>query len=354
MPKQPQDLETRVVQAAEAALSNQNYVSVIDLFYGMRLLLPMHVDSWRKGQIGTLEEMVQGGPTKISSSIELLQGWARQKGLIPSEAQYLRQGRAGAISLQFSRTGDPELEKAYRTYFVSPELSERKRQQLKEKLNSVPQPVVFELVKDSQCSECGLDLAKGAFLFMDIDQPLCIDCAGFGELEFLPAGDVALTRRATKYSSCAPVVVRFSRARNRYERQGILVEVAAIEKAEQECLADAGERAITRTRGAEQRKKQDQELVVRMKERIGELFPGCPAEEVAVIAEHTAVRGSGRVGRTEAGRSLEEHALTAAVIASIRHRHTSYDNLLAGGVPRVIARQRIADRIDKILDTWRR
>jgi hypothetical protein len=34
------------------------------------------------------------------------------------------------------------------------------------------------------------------------------------------------------------VVVRFSRSRTRYERQGILVEEAALESAEAQCLAD--------------------------------------------------------------------------------------------------------------------
>ena len=33
--------------------------------------------------------------------------------------------------------------------------------------------------------------------------------------------------------------MRFSRTRGRYERQGILVETAGLEKAEQECTADA-------------------------------------------------------------------------------------------------------------------
>jgi hypothetical protein len=63
-----------------------------------------------------------------------------------------------------------------------------------------------------------------------------------------------------------------------------------------------------------------------MAKQIGVLFPGCPAHELATIAEHTAARGSGRVGRTEAGRNLEERALTAAVIAAVRHNHTGTRN----------------------------
>jgi hypothetical protein len=40
-------LRKRVVQAAEAALADHGYVSAIDVFAGMRLLQPAHVESWQ-------------------------------------------------------------------------------------------------------------------------------------------------------------------------------------------------------------------------------------------------------------------------------------------------------------------
>ena len=132
-------------------------------------------------------------------------------------------GRGAQVDLRFSLSGDPEIEKAYRTHFVSPTLSQRKLE-LKEKSDSAPRPVVFEILRDSECTECGVELPRGSMLFMDAEQPLCLACAGMGDLEYLPSGDTALTRRATKYSGTSAVVVRFSRSRGRYERQGILVE----------------------------------------------------------------------------------------------------------------------------------
>jgi hypothetical protein len=90
-----------------------------------------------------------------------------------------------------------------------------------------------------------------------------------------------------------------------------------------------------------------------MAKQIGVLFPGCPAHELATIAEHTAARGSGRVGRTEAGRNLEERTLTAAVVAAVRHKHTEYDKLLERGMDRATARQTVGDKIDEVLAAWR-
>ncbi|EUA22441.1 hypothetical protein I552_6932 [Mycobacterium xenopi 3993] len=80
-------------------------------------------------------------------------------------------------------------------------------------------------------------------MIMEDAGPLCLDCADLGHLEFLPSGDATLTRRAKKASRLSAVVVRWSRSRKRYERQGILAEPDAIERAEQDCLSDAEVRA---------------------------------------------------------------------------------------------------------------
>lgn len=346
-------LEERVVRAAEAALERQQYVSAIDVLAGMGLLPASRVEDWRKGRIDFLERAIQGNARKISSSVAAFRRWAEAKGLRPSETRYVRRTRTGTVELRFSMSGDPSIEQHYRTHFVSAALPQRKREKLEERLGQAPKLVVFEILRDSQCSECGAELPEGSFLALEAGQPLCLPCARLGDLEFLPAGDTALTRRAGKYSERTAVVVRFSRSRGRYERQGILVEQAALEKAERECVEDAEERARARAGAAEARRGQDRELVRRMMERLADLFPGCPRGEILAIAEHTAVRGSGRVGRTAEGRNLEEEALRAAMIAAIRHTHTNYDSLLGSGLDRALARGRVADRVEEVLNAWR-
>lgn len=319
----------------------------------MGLLASSQVDSWRKGRVDFLEQVIQGNLKKISLSMAIFRRWATEIGLKPSETQYVRHSRAGNIALRFSKSGEPGIEKSYRTHFVSPELSEKKQQRLQERLEKSPQPVVFQNLRESDCSECGAEIEQNSFLSLEQEQPLCLRCARLDDLEFLPSGNAALTRRASKYSGRVAVVVRFSRSRGRYERQGILVETSALQEAEQECLDDADERAAAQARGAERRREQDAELAAQMTKQISTLFPGCPEREAAEIAGHTAQRGSGRVGRTEAGRNLDERALTLAVVAAIRHQHTDYDELLASGVDRVSARQQIADRVEEILASWR-
>jgi hypothetical protein len=212
--------------------------------------------------------------------------------------------------------------------------------------------VVFDILRDSECAECRKRLLARDFLFMEDGRPLCLTCADLDHLAYLPRGDTALTRRARKYSSLSAVVVRFSRARKRYERQGILVEEAALDRADEECHADAADRLAKREKASRRRIEQDRDLAARMTESILALYPGCPPAEAQAIAAHTSRRGSGRVGRTAAGRALETEALGAAVIAAVRHRHTRYDQLLMHGYSRRDARDAVHDAINHVLQRW--
>jgi hypothetical protein len=212
--------------------------------------------------------------------------------------------------------------------------------------------VVFWIVRDSACSECGEELGRGRFLRMEAEHPLCLACADLDHLVFLPRGDTALTRRATRYSTLHAVVVRFSRARKRYERQGVLVEEPALARAEQECLSDADARRLKRERSAARREEVDSAYVAAFAGRVGELFPACGADERQTIAEHACQKYSGRVGRSAAAKNLDASAVELAVRAHIRHEYTNYDELLARGVDRHEARTLVADAVDRILTNW--
>ena len=175
-------------------------------------------------------------------------------------------------------------------------------------------------------------------------------CAGLGDLVYLPRGDTALTRRARKHSALSAVVVKWARGRN--ERQGLLVEEAALARAEQECLADEGARVRARERAALRRPELDKRYVSKFAQRLGELFPGCPVPERQAIAAHACLKYSGRVGRSAAAKQLEPKAIEFAVKAHIRHCHTRYDQLLASGNSRDKARSRVRDAVKEVLERW--
>jgi hypothetical protein len=212
--------------------------------------------------------------------------------------------------------------------------------------------VVFWIVKETECAECGAALGKACFLRLEGEKALCMECADLDHLEFLPRGDTALTRRAGKYSNLRAVVVRWSRTRKRYERQGILAESAAIRRAEEESLADADLRARRQELAAERRLVEDREFVEEFARAIRAQYPRCPAREATQIAEHACRKYSGRVGRTAAAKEFNEAAIRLAVIAHIRHVHTNYDKLLARSDDRETARARVRSEVSAILDDW--
>ena len=334
---------------AEAALADHQYASFIDVLTGMGLL--HNVGAWHNGRVQYLDEMMQGGPEKLLKVIDIFQKWAAGRGLrqedLPPHAAFISKPPKYRTASQY-----PVLEQAFRRHFISPQMPEKKLDKLREKAEAAAPPTVFSIVKDSKCSQCNRELWKGDLLTMQANQALCMECADLDHLVFLGSGDAALTRRATKHSSLWAVVVRFSRSRGRYERQGVLVQPEALEKAEEECLADADLRAARQARDAERRQFEDIELVARMAEKIRALYPGCPPEEARGIAAHTARRGSGRVGRSADGRALDDQALTLAVAAWVRHRHTRYDELLMSGRERADARGKIREEMDEVLDRW--
>ena len=211
----------------------------------------------------------------------------------------------------------------------------------------------FIITRNSKCEECDSDLFKGDFIALQKDKGgSCLTCADLDHLIFLPSGDAALTRRAKKYSRLSAVVLKFSRTRKRYERQGLLVEEDALTQAEDECINDEEERKIRRSKAAKQRAKLDHQYVSNFADRIREHYPSMPTRREKKIAEHACRKYSGRVGRSADAKEFQENAIVAAVRAHIRHVETSYDELLMTGYDRFLARDKVRGETESILKKW--
>jgi len=116
---------------------------------------------------------------------------------------------------------------------VSGELSPAKRQRPAEKARRVPELVVVQPLKDDwTCHRCG---GTGNLLNMENSGPACLPCAGLGDLVFLPTGSAALARRVKRRSTRSAVVVRISRTRRRYERQGLLLSRGRLPSCSKSC-----------------------------------------------------------------------------------------------------------------------
>jgi len=230
---------------------------------------------------------------------------------------------------------------------------ENREQIVKPHMEQQEELKVFISTRESTCDDCGENLGPKAWITLTREKgALCLACADLDHLIFLPPGDPALTRRARKHSTLAAVVLKWSRARKRYERQGLLVETQALEKAEEECLADSDIRARRKEREAARREELDRQYVEQFAARVKELFPRCPTGREREIAEHACLKYSRRVGRSASTKKLDEEAVRLAVIAHIRHRETEYDELLSKGYDRWEARAEVEGAVYLVLKRW--
>ena len=143
MPKNRGKLADRIIKAAETSLAAQHYVSPIGVLVGIGWLDPGAEKRWRQGQIDCLEGAVQTNLPRISEAMKLFRSWASSKGLLASETDYVAR-TPQRQKLRFSRSRNPTIERLYRTHWVSPELSERKRERLAEKASRAPELVVIQ------------------------------------------------------------------------------------------------------------------------------------------------------------------------------------------------------------------
>jgi hypothetical protein len=166
-------LEARTVAAAEAALAARKFVTAIDVLQGIGWLPQARVDEWRQGRLDYLERGVSTNLHRISAVMKMFRRWAQSRGLAPRETAYVSRTR-DRHQLRFSKSGAVAIEQAYRTHWISPDLSVGKQERLRERQARAPDLVVISPLSDWTCSKCG---GTGDFLMMDDTGPLCRHCA---------------------------------------------------------------------------------------------------------------------------------------------------------------------------------
>src|SRR5260370_35303485 len=127
----------------------------------------------------------------------------RSDRLVASETSYVAR-KPSRQTLRFSESGNPTIERLYRTHWISSKLSERKRERLAEKASRAPELVVIQPLNDAwTCHRCG---GTGDLLMMENPGPAGLRCVSVHDLEFLAAGDALLTRRVKAKSARHAVV----------------------------------------------------------------------------------------------------------------------------------------------------
>jgi hypothetical protein len=212
---------------------------------------------------------------------------------------------------------------------------------------------VFISDRENICAECGNTLGARSWITLNKKEVYCLVCSDLEHLVYLPSGNAALTRRSKKNSKMYAVVLQWSRARKRIERQGLLVQKEALEYAEKECHADHEIREKKNERRRESQQTLDEKYMRHFAKELQNIYPKCPRNTAEIISNHACQKYSGRVGRTANAKEFDPGAITLAAIAHIRHVETNYDFLLMEGWDRKNARDKVRTEVDAILNSWR-
>jgi len=114
------DLIKLTNQASSQLLREQGYIGFVEVLLRMGKLTKDQYEAWRSGKLPCLEQAVAMNLATINHLLRTFQRNARKGGLRASKTAYVFWGKGAKIRLQFSKSGDPNIEEAYATHFLRP------------------------------------------------------------------------------------------------------------------------------------------------------------------------------------------------------------------------------------------
>lgn len=131
------ELIGKVHSAVYHQCQQRGYAAPADVLVDVGVLPKEKYEDWRFGKVRYLEQVCTCNLKKLSFIMKQIRSYAKKAGLKPSFCYYKRwgvkkkQGHKPVIPLRFSKSGNPEIERAYATHYVD---LDRVEQLKKEKL----------------------------------------------------------------------------------------------------------------------------------------------------------------------------------------------------------------------------
>ena len=102
---------------------DRGYAAPVDVLMDVGALTKEKYEEWRFGKATYLEAVCNINLRKLSVIMKAVRGYASKNGLKPSYTCYKQwglktKGKSSVVRLQFSKSGNPDIEKAYSTHYV--------------------------------------------------------------------------------------------------------------------------------------------------------------------------------------------------------------------------------------------
>ena len=116
----------RVVRAVGKILARADVVAPADILIEMGNLSKKNYEAWRKGQIPYLERAFEGSLSKANRILRIIGFHTHDLNMVPRQTAYHQWGNETNRILRFSKSGDPNIEKAYSRHYIWNQSQEKK------------------------------------------------------------------------------------------------------------------------------------------------------------------------------------------------------------------------------------
>ena len=120
-----EELSRKLIVIANDLIQAKGYIAHVDIFMKLNYLNSKDYNSWRMKKIPYLERNIKVNLGTISFIMKFIRKHAEDKGLRESWTDYSSWGKGKKIKLQFSKSGETTIERAYATHLVEPKLNNK-------------------------------------------------------------------------------------------------------------------------------------------------------------------------------------------------------------------------------------
>jgi len=117
----------RVVRAISKILSKSDVVAPVDVLIEMGSLSKNNQDAWRQGKVPYLERVFEGSLSKANRILRIIGFHAHELNMVPKMTHYHQWGKGKKRALQFSKSGDRNIEEAYSRHYLWNQSPEKKQ-----------------------------------------------------------------------------------------------------------------------------------------------------------------------------------------------------------------------------------
>jgi hypothetical protein len=117
------ELEQAAIGAADRCLKAKGHISMVDVLMELGKLSREDHERWRFRQVPFLERVLQGNLAQLNAMLRAVRTNSARGKMKASWTAYMSWGKGKRQLLRFSKSGDPNLERAYATHYLLPKAS---------------------------------------------------------------------------------------------------------------------------------------------------------------------------------------------------------------------------------------